>query len=800
MIEVGSTFAGYRLEQLLSTDTVSMTFRAVRRTSGARPVALRITHELRTSDGRPDAEMMARYIRRVSAALKVNHPSLVPIADAGEVGARVWVATALIEGVTLTRYIRDNGRLAGDDAVALMRDLADALDRAHAAAVVHGAISPRTIHVRRVAGAGEPTAVLHGFGIDTLLVRSVRHDRAAIDISDVAYVSPEYLRGLATDGRADQYALACALYHCIAGRPPFIRDTATGLFGAHMFTAPPHATGIDGDDRALAGALVAGMAKTPDERHESCVDLLRATGHASARRASAATGLQQPVPANQRGDGRAPTTGRAGTVPPRRRRAARVAPVAGAPGAAPTGQVRPVRASPGTATPTGALPGSTPGPAASPAPVHAPPATRRGRRGGATPPSRAADPSYEDRDARADAPARREPRILTWPVAAMIVLLGIISTMVLAALARQDAFAGLAGIVDTPADEVEDSAASSVDVPASAGVQWQRAVLDEPLYEVDVVDDAIVVTAPHRVAALDSGSGTAAWSRPIDVGVLTDMAATDSVVAVRAAKFRALSVADGALLWEKPDLVAPINSLSTAGTTIYGIGLGSVAPELVALNAIDGREIWRYDGGEQGIGDDASVMASDDIVAVLDGETLSVVDADATTDGGQPQARWQRPVNDPWLDSLALMPDAVVIADRGGNVCAYDPIDGTERWCEGVPGLPDGVPTVVAERDVIVVIVGSTVTSLALETGAQQWTFEAPRMLTPIAVSSGRDVIVTDVAGRVHGLDLARGFEGWRASGFGEVTALTATADAVYVGTRRGRLVHLRPPTEQPDS
>lgn len=830
MIEVGSTFAGYRLEQLLSTDTVSMTFRAVRRRGPAQPVALRITHELRTQDGRPDAAVMARYIARLSEAVRVNHPALVPIMDAGEAGYRVWVATALIDGVTLTRYLRDEDRLDGDAAVALLWGLADGLDRAHAAGVVHGAISPRTIHVRRIGGDGEPTAVLHGVGIDSLLVRSVRRDRDAIDISDVAYVSPEYLRGIATDGRADQYAVACALHHCVTGRPPFVRDTATGLFGAHMFTTPPSAAGADGDT-VIAGALTAGMAKAPEARHETCIDLLRATGHATAaarvwpgagsgearfaaagRHALDRTRSGGPVagavpaidlggdgtPARTRPAGAAPANGRAADAAPLRRGRASRAPVRGRTAEAPPVEGRAAGVAPANARAAGGR------------------RLRRGDagdvlvRGRATarvagPTADAGEPapdaSGRDAEDAADAPTRRESRILTWPVAAMLVLVGIISTMILAAVAREDGLAGLVGLVDTSGESADRPAAAADTGPASAGVGWQRALLDEPLYEIDVAGGSLIVTAPHRVATLDSATGATTWSRPIDVGVLTDMAATDSVVAVRAAKFRALAVADGSPLWEKPDIVAPISALTTAGTTLYGIGLGSLAPELVSLDAITGQEQWRYDGGVRGIDDDASVVASEDAVAVLDGETLSVLDPQAVGLGGDGvQARWQRPVEDPWLDSLALLPDAVVMADRTGDVCAYDPVDGTERWCERVPGLPDGVPTVVADRDVVVVIVGSTVTALALETGAQQWTFDAPRTLTPIAASSGAQVVVTDVAGRAHGLDLTRGFEAWRASGFGEVTALAATADAVYVGTRGGRIVRLQPPTDQPAS
>lgn len=136
-----------------------------------------------------------------------------------------------------------------------------------------------------------------------------------------------------------------------------------------------------------------------------------------------------------------------------------------------------------------------------------------------------------------------------------------------------------------------------------------------------------------------------------------------------------------------------------------------------------------------------------------------------------------------------------MLARRTNEVCAYDPADGEERWCVDVDGLAEEEPVLTAERDVIVVVRGSTVTALALETGTQQWQYEAPRTLEPIVASDGVQVVVADVGGHARGLDLERGYEAWRATGFREITALAADGEAVYVGTRAGRLTHVRAST-----
>ncbi|HEX6256632.1 MAG TPA: PQQ-binding-like beta-propeller repeat protein [Euzebyales bacterium] len=720
---IGDTVAGYRIEAHLTTDSVSSLHRAVPDgTDGATPlpVVLRVSRPL--SDDEAGHLVATRYLRAVSAAVGVSHPTLVPILDAGRSDDRVYVATAAVDGVTLDRYVRDHGRLAHDDAVALLSDLAEALDHAHAAGVVHGAVSPRTIIVHGV-GQNGPRISLRGFGIATLLTHRATTDRAAIDLADIAYVAPERLRGRAIDGRADQYSLACALHHCVTGGPPFQRDTAAGLFGAHMFSAVPvHPTLQTDADRDLVGALRAGMGKRPDQRHASCADLLRATGRTGSLRVAV-----------------------------------------------------------GAAWSTGDI------------------AVARNARDAAPPGSPAAAPSRNGRGPRTGRASRRAGRVAPgWPLATLAVMLGIISTLALASVVR-DRDLDIVG-VDLPDSVASGSLTAADDTPPAAGVAWQRAVGDEPLHDLRVVGDTAVTAAAHDVVAVAAGDGTRRWTRRIDIGVLTDIAVADDVVALRGAQFRGLSTRDGTRLWQQADIVAPINSLATAGGSIYGIGVGRVAPELLALDAETGGGVWSFDGDGQRIDDGAIVAATEDAVAMLDSETLWVLDPDGPVvrdslgGGARPRARWQVQVDDPWLDSLALLPDVVVVADRSGDVCAYDPADGVPRWCEPVDGIAEQAPTIIADRDTVVAVVGSGATALSIESGARRWEFEAERELTPIATSTGRHVIVSDVGGGARGLDLATGYEVWRASGFGRITSLAGTPDAVYAGTRDGLLVRLEPP------
>ncbi|HSK95273.1 MAG TPA: protein kinase, partial [Euzebyales bacterium] len=292
-----AVFAGYRLEQRIMTDTVSTVYRAISqsRSRQRRPVALRITEPLDTAapdaaaggqGSGEDAATVADFFTAVDDAAAISHPALATIHEVGKEDGWLYVATDLVAGVTLDRHIRQHGPLPAAAAVALLQPIAEALDRSHAAGVVHRAISPRTITVPRAGADQRAPAILTGFGLDTLLARRIRIDRTGVAVTDVCYVAPEQLGGGDTDARVDQYALACALYHCVSGRPPLVRDTVAATFGAHLFSEARVPAGRGGDG-AFATAVLAGLARHPDDRHASCTALLRAAAPPTLRRAAA---------------------------------------------------------------------------------------------------------------------------------------------------------------------------------------------------------------------------------------------------------------------------------------------------------------------------------------------------------------------------------------------------------------------------------------------------------------------------------------------------------------------------------
>src|SRR6201991_2676263 len=195
------TFGHYELRGLLGRGGMGQVFRAYD-TSTDRIVALKVL-PAHLAD---DAEFQQRFRREARIAASLNDPHMVPIHSYGEIDGRLYVDMRLIEGRDLAQYIAENGgRLSPERAVAVIEQVAAALDSAHEVGLIHRDIKPSNILV-----SSRDFVYLIDFGLartaaDTALTPTGH------TMGTMAYMAPERFRGM-TDHRADVYALACVLY------------------------------------------------------------------------------------------------------------------------------------------------------------------------------------------------------------------------------------------------------------------------------------------------------------------------------------------------------------------------------------------------------------------------------------------------------------------------------------------------------------------------------------------------------------------------------------------------------------
>ena len=195
-------------------------------------------------------------------------------------------------------------------AVELIRQVAGALDAAHALGLVHRDVKPGNVLVLST-DAGE-RAYLCDFGLakHVASVDSLTGERAFV--GTIAYISPEQIEGEAVDGRADVYSLGCMLFECLTGQAPFEREREIATVYAHMNEPPPRPSDVrpgipEGFDAVIAKAL----AKAPGDRFGSCGELA-AAGQAALRGELLPSPPATPRPRSRRRGGGSRGRGRRG--------------------------------------------------------------------------------------------------------------------------------------------------------------------------------------------------------------------------------------------------------------------------------------------------------------------------------------------------------------------------------------------------------------------------------------------------------------------------------------------------------
>jgi len=252
---IGSTVAGYRIESLIARGGMGVVYRATQ-LALQRPVALKvIARELADKEG-----FRERFLSESRLAASLDHPSVVPVFDAREEDGELIVAMRLVEGGDLRKLIDRDGPLAPAWAVALLGQVAGALDVAHAAGIVHRDVKPHNILIE-----GD-RAYLSDFGLAKAIEGTGGSSGASI-VGTVEYMAPEQWRGERVGSAADVYSLGCVLYEALTGIVPYARKAAD--------TEPEIPQGI-------GSVIERAVSKDPAERFKTAGELIEAARRSQA--------------------------------------------------------------------------------------------------------------------------------------------------------------------------------------------------------------------------------------------------------------------------------------------------------------------------------------------------------------------------------------------------------------------------------------------------------------------------------------------------------------------------------------
>ncbi|OBF21412.1 serine/threonine-protein kinase PknD [Mycobacterium kubicae] len=326
----GTLFGKYRLIGLLGRGGMGEVWRAYDSTTD-RVVALKIL----PAEISHDDVFQQRFRREAHAAGRLSSPHVIPIHTYGEINGRLFVDMRLIEGRDLQSVLRE-GALPPARAVRIIEQVARALHAAHRDGLLHRDVKPSNILI-----GDDDFAYLIDFGIARAPGEAGLTATGSV-IGTAHYMAPERFSTEQIDARSDIYSLACVLYECLTAQHPFPGDSLGQQVTSHLTSAPPRPSnvvaGLPGGFDMVIGK---GMAKNPNDRYGTAVELARAATEALNTPPVHAPGPQQWTGPNPMNPPSGPISREHPQFPPPQRTAgpttvARPAPAYSGPGQGPT--------------------------------------------------------------------------------------------------------------------------------------------------------------------------------------------------------------------------------------------------------------------------------------------------------------------------------------------------------------------------------------------------------------------------------------------------------------------------------
>ncbi|HEX5405708.1 MAG TPA: protein kinase [Pseudonocardiaceae bacterium] len=269
----GRRVGHYRIDGVLGRGGMSVLYRATDIRLG-RKVALKVMGENLTGD----TEFRERFVDEARNTSAIDHANVVPLYDFGEVDGLLFIAMRLVDGADLATLIKD-GPLSPARTLALLAQVAEALDMLHDRGLVHLDVKPANVLVTTRESASEHV-YLADFGL-TRRGATGHRTRSGDFLGSPTYAAPEHLRGEPVDGRTDEYALTCVLFACLTGRPPF-QGQVPEVIAGHLTREVPPVTGLVALPGAVDAVIRKGMAKEPGGRYPDCRSLVAAARSAMA--------------------------------------------------------------------------------------------------------------------------------------------------------------------------------------------------------------------------------------------------------------------------------------------------------------------------------------------------------------------------------------------------------------------------------------------------------------------------------------------------------------------------------------
>ncbi len=268
-----TTLGKYRILAEIGKGGFATVYRALDTTLD-REVALKVLDPLLARD----PAWVARFQREAKAIARLKHPHIVTIYEVGESEGRLYIAMELIDGPSLAERIAKQGRLPWDETLAILRQVADALDAAHGQGVLHRDLKPGNILLDPKRGA-----ILTDFGFARLVGESsMSVSMSGGVVGTPAYIAPEVWDGEEPTSQTDIYSLGGVAYEMLTGEVLFAGKTPSVVMRKHLVDGPQlPEKWPDGTPDSVRAVLAHALTKAPAERYASASEFMAALAAAS---------------------------------------------------------------------------------------------------------------------------------------------------------------------------------------------------------------------------------------------------------------------------------------------------------------------------------------------------------------------------------------------------------------------------------------------------------------------------------------------------------------------------------------
>ena len=234
-----------------------------------------------------------RFLSEIKTTANLQHPHILSLFDSGTVDGTVFYVMPFVDGESLRDLLAREKQLPVDDALRIAREVADALQYAHAHGVIHRDIKPENILLQ----GGHALVADFGIALAAAKIGGTRMTETGMSLGTPQYMSPEQAMGeRELDARTDVYALGCVTYEMLAGEPPFTGPTAQAIV-ARVITEEPRSLSLQRKTVPfhIEATVARALQKLPADRFATAAEFAAALANPNMTAAPRTSSLATPA-------------------------------------------------------------------------------------------------------------------------------------------------------------------------------------------------------------------------------------------------------------------------------------------------------------------------------------------------------------------------------------------------------------------------------------------------------------------------------------------------------------------------